>query len=581
MQKPIASDRLLGVPGLMETAHRRADLRNLLAIAALWVVMVGLLSPLGDFPLNDDWTYARSVKTILDSGRFELLPWSQPTALPQAYWGALFCRLFGFSFTTLRFSTLVLGLGGVLVTYLLLRHLKARPSTALLGATTVAVNPLYFCLSNSFMTDVPLYFLAVTSLLMLVRGFQRDDPAWLVSGILVSLVAILQRQLAIVLPLGFAAAYLWSRRITPRRSAIAVGPLLVGFLLHFLLQQWLEAQGRVPFLSTRDILTAASQNFLPRLAENAVTLLVYTGLFVLPNSLARFDAWLADDSARSPRRVWLGVGGLIALSLVILWTLPRPMPFSQNVLTYFGFGPLSLRDTYILERNYPPKAAALAFAWAGVTLLAAVGASLLLDRCWRDGVAAIRGIRARGRGALGAVPVLLIATFSGYVVLIAAVTIAFFDRYLLLCIPFALIAVGENSPVGQSLRASAFPRFLAWLLVAISAAFSLVAMRDYLAWNGARWEALASLTERQGISPAVIDGGYEFNGWHMYVPTPLGEVPAGKSWWWVKDDEYVIASGPLPGYREIASYPFERWLLRERSRIAVLQRVGDAPAGTD
>ena len=119
-------------------------------------------------------------------------------------------------------------------------------------------------------------------------------------------------------------------------------------------------------------------------------------------------------------------------------------------------------------------------------------------------------------------------------------------------------------------------QILPWLLIVISAAFSVLAMHDYLAWNSTRWKALVSLMEREGVSPTVIDGGYEFNGWHLYEPGPLGR--SGKSWWWVDDDEYVIASGPIAGYTEIASYPFERWLLGAQSRIVVLQRAPDAPA---
>jgi hypothetical protein len=78
------------------------------------------------------------------------------------------------------------------------------------------------------------------------------------------------------------------------------------------------------------------------------------------------------------------------------------------------------------------------------------------------------------------------------------------------------------------------------------------------------------LTTRDGLSPGAIDGGYEFNGWHLYEPG-YREQP-GKSWWWVKDDDYIIASGEVPGYQEIASYPFRRWLPPAPARIVVLRK---------
>jgi hypothetical protein len=61
-----------------------------------------------------------------------------------------------------------------------------------------------------------------------------------------------------------------------------------------------------------------------------------------------------------------------------------------------------------------------------------------------------------------------------------------------------------------------------------------------------------------GVSPRQIDGGYEFNGW--YLAGPFYRRVPNKSPWWVDDDEYIIASGPLGGYREVRRFAFRRWL---------------------
>ena len=75
-----------------------------------------------------------------------------------------------------------------------------------------------------------------------------------------------------------------------------------------------------------------------------------------------------------------------------------------------------------------------------------------------------------------------------------------------------------------------------------------------------------------GISPTQIDGGYEFNGW--YLSDPNYKRKADKSWWWVNDDEYVIASGPLSGYQELQRFVFQRWLLFGNASVVILHRVG-------
>src|SRR5689334_10088256 len=84
-----------------------ADLTNICLITILWVFMVILVNPIGDFPLNDDWAYGWTVKTLLETGSFVLSDWTAANLLPQALWGILFCLPFGFSFTALRFSTLI------------------------------------------------------------------------------------------------------------------------------------------------------------------------------------------------------------------------------------------------------------------------------------------------------------------------------------------------------------------------------------------------------------------------------------------------------------------------------------------
>src|SRR5438093_12585801 len=98
------------------------DLSSIWIITIIWISMVILVNPIGDFPLNDDWAYGWTVKTLLETGVFQLSDWTATNLLPQALWGTLFCLPFGFSFTALRISTLTFGLIVVIATYRLLRR---------------------------------------------------------------------------------------------------------------------------------------------------------------------------------------------------------------------------------------------------------------------------------------------------------------------------------------------------------------------------------------------------------------------------------------------------------------------------
>jgi hypothetical protein len=124
----------------------------------------------------------------------------------------------------------------------------------------------------------------------------------------------------------------------------------------------------------------------------------------------------------------------------------------------------------------------------------------------------------------------------------------YFDRYLLIVVPFAIAAACVAARVDASRLSLALAAVLAWYAVA--------GTHDYLAWNRARYAGLTALTDA-GISPKAIDGGMEFNAWHLAAelgtwPTDAqarpGQAATTKSWWWVVDDRFVASFRPLPGY---------------------------------
>ena len=111
---------------------------------------------------------------------------------------------------------------------------------------------------------------------------------------------------------------------------------------------------------------------------------------------------------------------------------------------------------------------------------------------------------------------------------------------------------------------------LAALLLAGLAAFAVLGTRDYFAWNRLRWAALSELMAEEKITPADIDGGFEFNGLNLYDPA-YKEDPA-KSWYWVDRDSYVLAFAKLPGFTEIKRYSYSHWLPPYVGNIFVLKK---------
>ncbi len=216
----------------------------MLALAGTWLLLWLVMQPAGNTPFNDDWAYAFAARSIAETGQFRLTGFSAPNLIAQAYWGALFCLPFGFSFTALHASTLAVA--GLLAAFKLMRELGAGPLTAAACALTLGCNPLFLQLSATFMTDVPFASLSIVFLWLHLRGTNRHSPVTIAAAFAAALAATFIRQFGLFLPLAFAAALIVRRGVTWPTLAQAILPLALFTGLHILFQHWVIATGRAP-----------------------------------------------------------------------------------------------------------------------------------------------------------------------------------------------------------------------------------------------------------------------------------------------------------------------------------------------
>ena len=139
------------------------------------------------------------------TGAFHMPDRSQANLLGLTLWGTLWVRLFGFSFSILTASTLVLAFACLVAFYCLARALDVPPSGALLGTALVGFNPLFLHLSYSFMTDMPFLALEIIACLCFVLGLKRHAWWWLLLGGLAAGYAYLIRQFGVIPPACFVA----------------------------------------------------------------------------------------------------------------------------------------------------------------------------------------------------------------------------------------------------------------------------------------------------------------------------------------------------------------------------------------
>ncbi|MGB8703348.1 MAG: glycosyltransferase family 39 protein [Thermosynechococcaceae cyanobacterium] len=556
-----------------------------LAIALL------LISPVGEFPLNDDWIYSKTVQHLVDTGQYQAHPYLNATLVVQTYWAALFCKLFGFSFTTLRISTLVLALINAWAVARSALVMGLGRNLALLCGLMIATSPLVFQLSYSFMTDVP--FLALSSLsgLCFLKALKQPKPKWGFWGSVLAVLAFWVRQFGILVPFAFAiAAAILARRqphLFPRRMQIAVlVPWGISFAAYLLWANSLNSD--TPILKA-NIAWAVS---LVDGIRHIPVALCYMGLFTLPLGMGRAGQMVAGQTQWTRQR-WRLFCGFCSIALFTFW-LPQILYWIKRLIFHdeavwlrdyacrmplmkykalldFGFGPLQLPDPH------PHTTVQIHDGWWLITLPSLWGAGLLfmslLDR-WHSLRLPIRDLKEQGdrnQDVFLAVwgVVCLLSTYNPF----RPETL---DRYFLpALVPFLLLLTRDFAQVKG--KSALKPILIAAVLIAL---FSLLSLQDYLAWNRAAWVGHRTLEARYQATPQTVAGIDTFAGW--YNSEAYMERFQTRSWWdankgekgpWVLDDQYVVTSASMrSGYDVLARIPYWSWIGFRQKNIALLKR---------
>ncbi|QGZ53959.1 ArnT family glycosyltransferase [Paraburkholderia acidiphila] len=567
-------------------------------VALAWVAFAIVVNPVGNFPLNDDWSYGIAVQRLLQTGQFHPTGWTSMPLITQVLWGSLFCVPFGFSYTTLRISTLVAGFIGIVLLERLVRSHGCDARSSALTAAVLAFNPLYFNLANTFMADVPFTAAVLASVWLFCRYLNTRRGVWLAATLAAVVASLLIRQLALCLPVAMTITLAAERRCVQRkRSAaplwIAAGSIVACAAILRLFALWLEARGALPATYHAKEMAALQNLLAPHglftsIARGVFNALTYLGWFLAPLLVWRAPAVYRRHAGSRAGRTLLAALVLAAVGgTAVLLATHHPMPLGWNIIQPTGVGPHTMRETLVLPPSAFPRAP-LVF-WQVVTAITLFGAVMLAYELVWITRNIVRRVMRREGSALLSVQVFLLAAVAAYCA--PLIIGGFFDRYLLtpLALLAALIAIEDQQEAqaaqpldaGERLRARAGGGaarrrvdVIAWALLLVTGVFAVSATHDYLAWNRARWQLVDELMAH-GVPIGEIDGGLEVNGLYAYDPAYV-EKP-GKSWYWVNDDRYVVTFAPLPGYHEVGSAEVGGWIPNYRTRVLAMERDGGAP----
>jgi hypothetical protein len=499
-----------------------------------------------NFPLNDDWAFARGAFQFARGEGIHYGSWASMPQLGQWLWACPFLWLFGFSHVVLRVSTLVLSWLGLAAFYDLLRQEDVTPRQASLATAALAFNPLFFLLQGTFMTDVPALALALCALALYGRALRRAGVSWLAGACAVAILAVTTRQntAAVLLTAGVMLA---RQPVLRRRPLWWLGvllPVVVAGAVHV----WFQGRSDIRPLE------------LTGLPWPVLALLPF--LVVHFCGLSAFPLQLLDWQLR-PRLPFVLAGLFLAgWACWLFYSGGHLFPYMENLLTPWGAFAGAGQTGPLVWGERPRLLGGTARAF--LTLLGCLAGAVLVERAvqqWRPGA--------------WARPLLLFTLFQLPFLLIVS---DLYDRYLLFLLPGALALAVPSLPSGKPEQKSQIPWLPSVGVLVVLAVVSVGLMHDWLAWNSARWD-LGRRAVAQGIDPQDIEGGVEWDGW--YAPPgeepppsrgPRGAVlPFTREWFPAIRGRYVLSFSPDPRFVRRASEPYTLWLLPGRREFWLLE----------
>ena len=529
--------------------HRLVPAGNLVLLYSCAAI---LIRPFADLPFHDDWTYAWSVEHLLETGELQVLDWSVHYPFVQILWGTLFCLPLGFSFTALRVSTVVLAWLGALALYGTLRELGRTRGESVMATLVLVVNPVFFVLTFSFMTDVPFVSLANVAFLFIVRGICRKSSAQLWIGCAFATSAFFIRQIAIAIP---ASLLLYVLFTASYRTWKYILPPLVGSLL-LVLTPFVIGQvfGLTSQYGGRTWVLGLWLRHYDQAIPGVLTIFMHMGLALIPITIS-LGLWFY----RRPL-FWSSLGTLLLLAgCAFLYSgdLPQPLEGMWRLNT-LGNERRLLHG--IPDRDFLPS-------WWNYPLLAVSLCSFAAV------IAKFFEVIRTGNSRVG--------LFGWYALSHLALMMALWlfgdgsGRYSLVVLP-PVIALAA----GGYLKAKS-----AVLSLAIFYSIAILVTWNETQTSRAIAEAVARLRGKN-IPFADIDAGYVFNGWNLYAHPenlPPGALPERDVPFVTSNEKkpYLIAASPIAGYRVLREYSWAIPLRSLNYSIYVLEQLPNSPNKQD
>jgi 4-amino-4-deoxy-L-arabinose transferase-like glycosyltransferase len=521
--------------------------------------MILLVFPRGNFPINDDWSYSRSVKIFLETGSFRLTGWGSLPLLPQVIWGYLFCLVFGFSFEILRLSTLILSVMSLIFLYYSVSEYTDNRAIKFFAVIFIFSNPMFTASACTFMTDIPFFAVGMASVYFFLRYFHSENFRFLLPAIVFAIIAAFIRQIGLLFLLSFAIVFFFDKKTKKAYRAVPLMIFLAAVFALIVFQNSTNFVGASPFTNNtrvgylKDSFSFAKLFGIIPLCKTGGMILIYLGVFASP-ILVLFSKRIYSGYHFTKKFFAYDLLFSSVILLLLCFT-HKLLPLRPNVIWAYGIGPATLKDAdYLLLRRIPFIPA---FIWGIITFVGVFCGTLLLTIF-------IEKVRYLIKKSKPDNTVLYSSeSFIGLFIVLYSIMLCFgefYDRYLLIHLPLLALLFIRRIPEFNAKTEVVIFRIASGIII-VFGLFTVLSTHDYFSWNRNRWMLLDYTMNELHVNPESIDGGFEFNGWYCF--DPLYKKSPEKSWWWVKDDSFLLTFSKMDNYSVVKSAPYYSWLFQQ------------------
>lgn len=475
--------------------------RVLALFCAFTVFLCELIArPFATMGICDDGPYILIAQHLASTGHIVYNGWPAAMLGWQLYLGAAFIKLFGFSFTTVRMSTLLIAILSTIVLHRVLVRTGATERNATFGTLAFVVSPMFLMLSATFMSDIFGLFAVLLCLYGCLRAIQsgtsRATLGWLCFAVATNALCGTCRQIAWLGILVMLPSTLWILRRRDRVVLFGGGAFVTGVIFIICCMKWFARQ---PYIQPEHLVP----NTFPLL--HTIHELIYL-LLDAPFLLVPFMILFVPQIHKAPR-------GIFAAICVMF--------FAYFFLASY---PSHLRGDFLLEPTIAWQA-----GWVGVhgipECISVMGKPpLFLNRTAQVllTIACFGGITGWTVTMCTAHPNtsppspsitwrqlgLLLTPFAiaNVLLLIPRATDVLFDRYLLILLCVGVICLLR----WYQERVQAQIPLATLLIVAVTGFWGIAAVHNTFALYRAR-AALASELSANGVPHTSVDNGWEYD----------------------------------------------------------------------